>query len=114
MLQDAFCNSLIIVAIHACFWPGMIFNCIRKRLTKLPDVIKKPLYDCMICMSSIWGIVYFAFSQPANIPIETYALRLTLHVLIVCGINVVLDSCINYWRRGGNVHADKKDNGGLL
>ena len=91
-----FLNSLIIVAIHALFWPGMLFVGFRKYLDRLPGFMRKPLFDCMICMSSVWGTFFFLCVN------KVLSIGLIPHVLAVCGLNVILDSVIYYWRRGGN------------
>ena len=88
-------NSLLIAGVHVLFWPGMILSSLTKYLIRLPLLVRKPLFECLICMSSIWGTAFF-------LSLNGLSLKLIPHVLAVCGCNLILDSCIHYWRRGGN------------
>jgi hypothetical protein len=99
MLQQVIFNSLIILGIHALFWPGMILVKFRKYLERMPRFCKKPLFDCLICMSSVWGVTFF-------LCFNKLSWHLIPHVLAVCGLNVILDSAVYYWRRGGNRNFD--------
>jgi hypothetical protein len=93
MLIFAFHISLIIVAIHALFWEGMILFPVGRILNYLPLLIKKPLFQCMICMSSIWTlIIAYCYHVPIFRP------QIIILMLTVCGINVIIDSIIGYLR----------------
>lgn len=51
--------SLGIMGVWAAVQPDMILHKIVCWLDGfLPNIIGKPLYDCLICMSSFWGGVY--------------------------------------------------------
>ena len=53
-----FISSLCIVMIYASMTQGMLLFPVRKKLdTFLPEAIHKPLYSCLICMSSFWGLI---------------------------------------------------------
>jgi hypothetical protein len=52
-------TALGIVFIHATTWDGMIFSRVRVALWGLPLWIKKPLFMCPICMTSIWGTALY-------------------------------------------------------
>lgn len=126
MIIQALTISLICLAVHALFWEGMIlfrFGKIISMLIFIPtflfcfislrwfmsaeDIAElsnkieckliKPLFDCLICMSSIWTLIvghyYFHMSSIWTLIVPT---------LMVCGINVILDSLIYYLRDGGN------------
>lgn len=96
MIEFCLCASLSILAIYVCInWQGMIFNGALPYLERYtPAIIKKPLYECLICMSSIWGgsiyLVYFGKLSPDIIEA----------ILIIAGINtllcVVLDKLTDY------------------
>lgn len=100
-LDNILANSLIILCIHALFWPGMLLFPLRKYLDRLPVVIKKPVFDCMICMASVWGLIFFLYANGLSLS-SHYFYCLIPHILAVCGLNVILDSVVYYWRRGGN------------
>jgi hypothetical protein len=84
--------SLMITAIHACCQEGMIFAWLRifvqERLDKLlgvraSEIVQKPLFGCMACMSSVWGLGgCLALGVPASDWVFT--------ILQVCGLNVII------------------------
>lgn len=55
MITTAIIIAFVVLFLHACTWEGMIFGFVSKKLHRLPDYIKKPLYDCPICMSPYYG-----------------------------------------------------------
>lgn len=60
LLLTAITFSLAITGLYVSFqWPGMVFRPIKEHLdTILPRTLAKPLYDCPICMSSFWTLVF--------------------------------------------------------
>jgi hypothetical protein len=69
MLQWIVITALIVLFLHVTTWEGMIFEIVSDKLRPLPDYIKKPLYDCPICMAPWWGsvvltIAYLTHSLP--------------------------------------------------
>jgi len=92
MIEIALIISLKIIAIHVCFWDGMIFAPLIKvlYLYKLNDFIKKPLYGCVICMSSFWTILFYLSSDSFEIS------NLFPLILIVCGINSIASFALIY------------------
>lgn len=104
MIEAVVANSILILGVHSLFLPSMILFKLVKPLSKLPTFLRKPLYECLICMSSIWGILFFVAINNISLTSNWSAISkpLILHVLEVCGFNVILDSCVYYWRRGGN------------
>ena len=60
--------SLAIMGLWICFnWRGMIFEPIAYALEgffyrfSIPHYIAKPLWACPTCMSSVWGLIFYAF-----------------------------------------------------
>lgn len=75
---------LMIHFIHACTWDGMIFGFVRRKLYYFPVWIKKPLYDCVICMSPWYaGAIWFLFGNAPSI-------NTIYFMLITGGINAIL------------------------
>lgn len=80
-------TSLKILAIHVICRKGHIFFGLRNQVarfiykTKL-TVLEKPLYDCMTCMASIWGLLFWAIGGREFHPVSV--------IFIVCGINIIL------------------------
>lgn len=89
--------SLIITCIHVLFWDGMLLGNIRANMDEyLPYFWRKPVYDCIICMASFWGITIYSLAWAFGYRTE-YQLELFLPFLLtVCGINTLI-SGIMYW-----------------
>lgn len=62
MLTRIIILSLIITAVHVTTWEGMIFHRPAEWLGEWLDrwhigVLRKPLWECNICMGGIWTLV---------------------------------------------------------
>lgn len=86
MIQHAIILSLQILAIHLAFSDGNIFSPVRgmggnlldKVFGKITSItIQKPLWDCYVCMASVWTIT---LSRSFDIFL----------ILLVCGINYII------------------------
>lgn len=65
LIERAIVVSLLIVATHISMEDGMILNRFRVFLARLiPEcsIWSKPIYNCVGCMASIWGVVYYALT----------------------------------------------------
>jgi hypothetical protein len=77
---------MIITAVWIMLKPGMIFAGLRPLLEKIPyTFIRKPLFECIICMTSIWGTAAWFFFW--KMPLST---DLILYLLITVGIMTVI------------------------
>lgn len=104
MLLIALIISLCCVAVHVTTWKGMILHSIsisvenaialifKKAFSMSEDkaldlslFLMKPFYRCIICMSSIWTILFWL----------NWNFNLGLMILVVCGLNTVLTSLIS-------------------
>lgn len=64
LLIIAICLAFIILFLHSTIWEGMLFEDIHEKTYNWPKWLKKPLFDCPICMApwvgslllAIWGI----------------------------------------------------------
>ena len=96
LLLFALLTSLKCTAIHVACWDGMFFAKhvpILPYLRRLPSLLSKPLYDCLTCMASLWGIVFglFRFGFDIHAPWISF-------ILCVCGINAVVEATLAYLR----------------
>jgi hypothetical protein len=59
-------------------------NCFDKWFdSRWSDIIQKPLFGCLVCMSSVWGLTgCIALGVPASEWVFT--------ILQVCGLNVLI------------------------
>lgn len=92
MIERAIILSLTITAIYMLFQQGMLLGWFRIMIANLFDrlldknwsrYLQKPLWDCLTCMSSVWTIVL------------TLSFNWKL-ILLVCGINTLIDKFLNY------------------
>lgn len=90
MIEFALITSFKIIGIHVCCWQGMIFGWIRPLLYRLPEWLKKPLYLCEICMSSIWGIIFWVVEY------QNISLDIIWFILTVCGINSIISAVLSH------------------
>lgn len=64
MIQQIIIISLIITAIHATTWEGMLFHRPALMLGDLLDklrlsVLRKPLFECLICMGGVYTLAIY-------------------------------------------------------
>jgi hypothetical protein len=96
-LAFCFAASMAITAIHvAIVWDGMILHFINNACTRaLPAWLKKPLYDCMICMASVYTTLFWFACKPTLGVWGPHVFELLFAILTVAGLNtlvcVVLD-----------------------
>jgi len=92
MILTSIILSLQITAIYFIFQQGMLLGWFRIMMANHIDLvygkkasryIQKPLWDCLICMSSVWTIILTL----------TFDIKL---MLLVCGINVFIDQILNH------------------
>ncbi len=105
-------NALFVLGIHVLFWDGMVLSWAKKYLSALPVFLRKPLYECAVCMSSLWGVLfYFKGVDDAKLFFYKIDARLSMdcvvHLLSLCGLMVIIDSAIHYWRRSSNSRQEK-------
>lgn len=104
ILHLAFQITLICIAIHALFWEGMIYYRVGKSIEILLSAYKftkklhKPLFSCLICMSSFWTILFVCYFQGTLFDIDTTTFFVLM--LEVCAMNVIADSLIYFLRNG--------------
>jgi len=57
MVEFIILCSLVCVCVHVSItWDGFILNRSLKYLDKLPEVLRKPLFDCLPCMGGIYTL----------------------------------------------------------
>lgn len=92
MLEQAFIIALIVYFLKATTWKGMIFYGPKEKLKNLPSFIRKPFFECPICMTPWWGTIVYLVAHFSGLPEfeELTAVRLIFTVLISSGINTVI------------------------
>lgn len=90
MIEISFIIAFIVLFLNFCTHKGEIFAIVSKTLNKQPEWIKKPLYDCQICMSVWWGFSI----QAVGITSGVWHIKNFVECIIInataAGINVAL------------------------
>ncbi len=78
--------SLATLALYVCIhWPGMVLHKLKPLLQLyVPAPVKKPVYNCLVCMSSVYTTIAWLLTY------GTIQWQLLWAVLIVAGINTLL------------------------
>lgn len=87
ILSTVIITSLAVAALHyMIIWEGMFLYALKKYLQRLPRLIRKPLFECLFCMSSIWGTasLFFVFKLQFN---EYFIFNL----FAIAGMNLLIE-----------------------
>lgn len=96
LLIQSFTIGFAIIGLYVAFnWDGMLLKPIADYLdiyldNKYGKYLRKPLYGCPTCMSSIWSIVYCLFLR-VNLD-----WTILLLILIVAGISTTISTFLNW------------------
>lgn len=85
MIERAVIVSLLIVATSVSMEPGMIFESVGRWMSKVfPEnsILHKPMYGCVGCMASIWGVIYY--SATSLLPFFDFNALEMIFVCIMC------------------------------
>jgi hypothetical protein len=91
MVETAFIIAFIVYFIKATTWKGMIFHTLSEKLESWPEAVRKPLYECPICMTPWWGIIiylvghYVGMHEFSELTIQ----RILFTVFTAAGINTI-------------------------
>lgn len=95
ILSTVIITSLAIAALHYMIvWEGMILYPLKKYLQRLPRLIRKPLFECLFCMSSIWGTasLFFVFKLQFN---EYFIFNL----FAIAGMNLLIELFVTLFEK---------------
>jgi len=92
MIEQAFIIAFIVYFIKATTWKGMIFHRPKEKLIGLPSYIRKPFFECPVCMTPWWGMVVYLLAHYSGIEefAELTFARLFFTVMVSSGINTVI------------------------
>jgi len=94
-IETILITSLAIAALHYMIvWEGMILYPLKKYLQRLPRLIRKPLFECLFCMSSIWGTasLFFVFKLQFN---EYFIFNL----FAIAGMNLLIELFVTLFEK---------------
>ena len=94
MIEKICIIALIITAIHVSMYDGMIFGGFKDWIAGVLDkwhctALKRPLYECNICMGGIWTLIIY----PA---LYGFSFEIIPVMLGVIGANVIVAAIIKY------------------
>lgn len=91
MIETAFIIAFLVYFIKATTWQGMIFHPLSEKLESWPEAIRKPFYECPICMTPWWGIIIYLIGHYAGLPefFELTIQRVLFTVFTAAGINTI-------------------------
>lgn len=69
MISTVVIISLVVIFLHECTREGMILQVVQRWCWGMPEFVKKPLFDCPVCMCIWWGwpIILLYDFHPVNI-----------------------------------------------
>lgn len=89
MIVDVIIAALVITGIHSLFEQGMILFPVRQYLDQYLTWLRKPLYACMICMSSIYGSAMFALLE-----VEPLLSNYFLFIMSLAGLLTIISKLL--------------------
>ncbi len=90
MLEPVIIVALCVLFLHVCTWEGMVFHVVSNSLWKLHSWLKKPLYDCPICMAIWWGPMIVAIGILGDAWHVNSIYQLAIIVTAAGAVNAVL------------------------
>jgi len=92
-------NSLFCYGVWISFSGDMIFSSLREkyentlilgngRKSRFFYMLSKPLFNCVVCMASIWGAIFVLFSRQADFGVVSW--DFVVHVVCVAGLNFLI------------------------
>lgn len=69
----------------------------EKIAPKLFDYLSNPLWDCVMCMSSIWGIGFLLVVGPNQVTgYSIISAQTVIYVFALCGLNWLVSHLLEY------------------
>jgi len=100
MIETIAIGSLCVMGLYAAMGEGMILEFLKhffERVTNNQVLrhIRPALYECPICMASIWGTVVWVLIWWGHSFKETFSITWLLYVFAVAGLNYILVNLAN-------------------
>lgn len=94
MLIPLIINSLFIFGLKYSTQPSEILGNLGLYASTLPNWISKPLLGCLMCMSSIWGLVFFVATKGV-LHTYDYGVITLVYIIALCGFNWIAGTIFN-------------------
>lgn len=100
MLETIAIGSLCVLGLYSAMGEGMILGFLRNAFEKATDNkvlchIRPALYECPICMASIWGTVVWVIICLHHQDKQLFDASWGVYVFAVAGLNYVLINMVN-------------------
>jgi hypothetical protein len=95
MIEMSIIIALTVFFLHECTREGMILGFVYFWLYDLPEKIKKPLFDCTVCMSPYYGtLIILVCHWSGYSPIQNFW-QFIICLFMAGGINAIIMGVIN-------------------
>lgn len=94
-LAVVFLNAIFINGIKWAMNDGMILDLIPKILDKAPEIIRKPIFECLKCMASFWGLIFLGAFYIVDGWIFSPCL-IVIYIPVLSVMNLVVDYLITW------------------
>lgn len=84
-MQDILIKSIIISVSVIAIWASMLYGMIlaKVREFKVPECIKKPLYDCPICMVPYYGSILYWFLKSPSVKEWPFVILVSMGIVTI-------------------------------
>lgn len=89
MILHFIVNACAILSLHYLSQPGYALNFLWRLFGPIP-FLNKPLITCEVCMSSIWGTLYFALFYPIGTPLQWWPVHCLCVALCVLVLQIIV------------------------
>lgn len=100
MIETIAIGSLCVMGLYAAMGEGMILEWLKNAFEWVTNNsvlrhIRPALYECPICMASIWGTAVWVLFWSGHTFEETFSISWLLYVFAVAGLNYIVVNVIN-------------------
>lgn len=84
--------SLFIYGLNIIFQDGHVFEKQGEWMrNKWPEYVTKPLFDCAICQSSVWGTFWFFIGLQLGFDVHLHIKLWIPYVFCLAGLNTIIN-----------------------
>jgi hypothetical protein len=103
--------NLIIIGAFFCYGmftlqrPGFLLESLPSLWKRFPKALHEPLFDCGVCVSSVWGTVFILLQWGIKniIPAKYVEIAsIPIYIVAMCGACAVIDRAVKFFEYGYN------------
>lgn len=98
MIEQILINALAIVGLYSVSREGFLLYSLKLIIEKTPMLkkLEKPLINCALCMSSIWGATYYIYSGNRYVDLVAHILAVAGSIYIISKVTSLLAQATTY------------------